>query len=136
MQHLGIPFLLKMQHEVLFFSPHFIDDTLNTRAECVRDSLICRKYMFLAKIFALRSMGIQLVPSPPLSLSVSLCVSMLPEGNLAYIDSNQLRTGITGFFFSFFHYCLINKPLAFLRSPYFFSIDNAAELFVCSNVYL
>ena len=47
-----------------FFSPHFIDDTLNTRAECVRDSLICRKYMFLAKIFALRSMGIQLVPSP------------------------------------------------------------------------
>ena len=64
MQHLGIPFLLKMQHEVLFFSPHFIDDTLNTRAECVRDSLICRKYMFLAKIFALRSMGIQLVPSP------------------------------------------------------------------------
>ena len=53
-----------MQHEVLFFSPHFIDDTLNTRAECVRDSLICRKYMFLAKIFALRSMGIQLVPSP------------------------------------------------------------------------
>ena len=65
-QHLGIPFLLKMQHEVLFFSPHFIDDTLNTRAECVRDSLICRKYMFLAKIFALRSMGIQLVPSPQL----------------------------------------------------------------------
>ena len=64
MQHLGIPFLLKMQHEVLFFSPHFIDDTLNTRAECVRDSLICRKYMFLAKIFALWSMGIQLVPSP------------------------------------------------------------------------
>ena len=53
-----------MQHEVLFFSPHFVDDTLNTRAECVRDSLICRKYMFLAKIFALRSMGIQLVPSP------------------------------------------------------------------------
>ena len=53
-----------MQHEVLFFSPHFIDDTLNTRAECVRDSLICRKYMFLAKIFALRSMGIRLVPSP------------------------------------------------------------------------
>ena len=48
----------------IFFSPHFIDDTLNTRAECVRDSLICRKYMFLAKIFALRSMGIQLVPSP------------------------------------------------------------------------
>ena len=47
-----------------FFSPHFIDDTLNIRAECVRDSLICRKYMFLAKIFALRSMGIQLVPSP------------------------------------------------------------------------
>ena len=34
-----------MQHEVLFFSPHFIDDTLNTRAECVRDSLICRKYV-------------------------------------------------------------------------------------------
>ena len=66
MQHLGIPFLLKMQHEVLFFSPHFIDDTLNTRAECVRDSLICRKYMFLAKIFALKSMGIQLVPSPHL----------------------------------------------------------------------
>ena len=30
MQHLGIPFLLKMQHEVLFFSPHLIDDTLNT----------------------------------------------------------------------------------------------------------
>ena len=53
-----------MQHEVLFFFPHFIDDTLNTRAECVRDSLICRKYMFLVKIFALRSMGIQLVPSP------------------------------------------------------------------------
>ena len=53
-----------MQHDVLFFSSHFIDDTLNTRAECVRDSLICRKYMFLAKIFALRSMGIQLVPSP------------------------------------------------------------------------
>ena len=53
-----------MQHEVLFLSPHFIDDTLNTMAECVRDSLICRKYMFLAKIFALRSMGIQLVPSP------------------------------------------------------------------------
>ena len=53
-----------MQHEVLFLSPHFIVDTLNTRAECVRDSLICRKYMFLAKIFALRSMGIQLVPSP------------------------------------------------------------------------
>ena len=53
-----------MQYEVLFFiSPHFIDDTLNTRAECVRDSLICRKYMFQAKIFALRSMGIQLVPS-------------------------------------------------------------------------
>ena len=51
-------------NEVLFFSPHFIDDTLNKRAECVRDSLICRKYMFLAKIFALRSMGIQLVPSP------------------------------------------------------------------------
>ena len=47
-----------------FFSPHFIDDTLNTRAICVRDSLICRKYMFLAKIFGLRSMGIQLVPSP------------------------------------------------------------------------
>ena len=53
-----------MQHEVLFFSPDFIDDTLNTRAECERDSLICKKYMFLAKIFALRSMGIQLVPSP------------------------------------------------------------------------
>ena len=49
---------------IVFFSPHFIDDTLNTRAECVRDSLICRKYMFLAKIFALRSMGIRLVPSP------------------------------------------------------------------------
>ena len=49
---------------LLFFSPHFIDDTLNTRAECVRDSLMCRKYMFLAKIFALGSMGIQLVPSP------------------------------------------------------------------------
>ena len=48
----------------IVFSPHFIDDTLNTRAECMRDSLICRKYMFLAKIFALRSMGIQLVPSP------------------------------------------------------------------------
>ena len=62
MQHIGIPFLLKMQPEVLFFSPHFIDHTLNTRAECVRDSLICRKYM--AKIFALRSMGIQQVPSP------------------------------------------------------------------------
>ena len=58
-----------MQHEVLFFSPHFIDDTLNTRAECVRDSLICRKYMFLAKIFALRSMGIQLVPSPLIGLT-------------------------------------------------------------------
>ena len=63
MQRLGIPFLLKMEHEVLFFSPHFIDDTLNTKAECVKDSLICRKYMFLAKTFALRSMGIQLVPS-------------------------------------------------------------------------
>ena len=50
----------------IVFSPHFIDDVLNTRAECVRDSLICRKYMFLAKIFALRSMGIQLVPSPHL----------------------------------------------------------------------
>ena len=49
---------------VLFFSPHFIDDTLNTRAECVRDSLICKNYMFLAKIYALTSMGIQLVPSP------------------------------------------------------------------------
>ena len=48
----------------IVFYPHFINDTLNTRAECVRDSLICRKYMFLAKIFALRSMGIQLVPSP------------------------------------------------------------------------
>ena len=59
-----------MQHEVVFFSPHFIDDTLNTRAECVRDSLICRKYMFLAKIFALWSMGIQLVPSPHLTLPV------------------------------------------------------------------
>ena len=34
---------------IVFFSPHFIDDTLNTRAECVRDPLICRKYMFLAK---------------------------------------------------------------------------------------
>ena len=29
-----------MQHEVLFFSPHFIDDTLNTRAECVRSKKI------------------------------------------------------------------------------------------------
>ena len=46
-QRLGIPFLLKMQHEVLlfFFSPHFIDDTFNTKAECVKDSLICRKYV-------------------------------------------------------------------------------------------
>ena len=66
---------------LFFFSPHFIDDTLNIRAECVRDSLICRKYMFLAKIFALRSMGIQLVPSPHLvyraclSLTdVNLCI--------------------------------------------------------------
>ena len=63
-QRLGIPFLLKMQHGVLFFSPHFIDDTLNTKAECVKDSLICRKYMFLARTFALRSMGIQMVASP------------------------------------------------------------------------
>ena len=65
-QHPGIPFLLKMQHEVLllFFSPHFIGDTLNTKAECVKDSLICRKYLFLAKTFAMRSTGIQLVPSP------------------------------------------------------------------------
>ena len=62
----GFPFFSKcnMKYCCFFFSPHFIDDTLNTRAECVRDSLICRKYMFLAKIFALRSMGIQLVPSP------------------------------------------------------------------------
>ena len=59
MQHLGIPFLLKMQHEVLFFfSPHFIGDTLNTKAECFE-----RLFNF-QKIFALRSMGIQLVPSP------------------------------------------------------------------------
>ena len=50
-----------MQHEVLSFAPHFIDETLNTKAECVKDSLLCRKYMFLAKTFALRSMGIQLV---------------------------------------------------------------------------
>ena len=61
---LGIPFLLKMQHKVLFFAPHFIDKTLNTKVECVKDSLICRKDMFLAKTFALRSMGIQVVPSP------------------------------------------------------------------------
>ena len=47
-----------------FLSPHFIDDTLKTKAECVKDSLICRKYMFLAKAFALRSMGIQSVLSP------------------------------------------------------------------------
>ena len=48
----------------IFLSPHFIDDTLNTKAECVKDSLICRKYMFLAKMFALRSLGIQLIPLP------------------------------------------------------------------------
>ena len=53
-QRLGIPFLLKMEHEVIvfflfflfcFFFSHFIDDTLNTQAECVKDSLICRKYV-------------------------------------------------------------------------------------------
>ena len=87
-----------MQHEVLFFSPHFIDDTLNTRAECVRDSLICRKYMFLAKIFALRSMGIQLVPSPLLAsrgggydlsrLKTSRCYHTLSEnGNRVFTHS-------------------------------------------------
>ena len=60
-------FSSQMQYEVLllfFFSPHFIDDTLNTKAECVKDSLICGKYMFLAKTFALRAMGTQLVRSP------------------------------------------------------------------------
>ena len=63
---LGIPFLLnlKVQHEVLYFAPHFVNETLNTKAECVKDSLICRKHMFVAKTFALRSMEIQLVPSP------------------------------------------------------------------------
>ena len=65
-----------MQHEVLFFSPHFIGDTLNTKAECVKDSLICRKYLFLAETFALRSMGIQLVSSPQLT-AVSSGVSSL-----------------------------------------------------------
>ena len=79
-QHLGIPFLLKMQHEVLFFSPHFIGDTLNTKAESVKDSLICRKYLFLAKTFALRSMGIQLVLSPLYrSLLKIIIIRHLPE---------------------------------------------------------
>ena len=73
-----------MQHEVLFFSPHFNDDTLNTRAECVKDSFICRKYMFLAKIFALRSMGIQLVPSP---LEWDLLYTVKPEINLTPLCS-------------------------------------------------
>ena len=77
-------FFSKWEHEVLkFFSPPFIDDTLNTRAECVRDSLICRKYMFLAKIFALRSMGIQLVPSP-IESKLNDCLR-----NLAYIIKIQ-----------------------------------------------
>ena len=71
MQDLGIPFLLKMQHEVLF-SPHCIGDILNIKAECVKDSLICRKYLFLAKTFALRSLGIHLVPSPPMKETTSL----------------------------------------------------------------
>ena len=71
-----------MQHEVLFFSPHFIDDTLNTRAECVRDSLICRKYMFLAKIFALRSMGIRLVTSPHMNHRVSKKLIFKWQGRL------------------------------------------------------
>ena len=52
-EQLGIPFLLKMQDEILLFSPHFIDDTLKTKAERAKDSLISRKYMFLAKIFCI-----------------------------------------------------------------------------------
>ena len=40
------------------FSPHFIDGTLITKTECVKDSSICSKCIFLTKIFALRSMGI------------------------------------------------------------------------------
>ena len=71
-----------------FFSPHFIDDTLNTRAECVRDSLICRKYMFLAKIFALRSMGIQLVPSPLYYITYKkIFTHMLRGGNAKLFPS-------------------------------------------------
>ena len=37
-RYLGIPFLLIMQDGVLFLSPHFIDDTSITKAECVKDS--------------------------------------------------------------------------------------------------
>ena len=93
-----------MQHEVLFFSPHFIDDTLNTRAECVRDSLICKKYMFLAKIFALRSMGIQLVPSP-LKLQPNVIHSQL--GVISVMDFQTQEA---------LHHQTYTKDKAFCRS--------------------
>ena len=78
-----------MQHEVLFFSPHFIGDTLNTKAECVKDSLICRKYLFLAKTFALRSMGIQLVPSPYSAVSIPDAGTSLQGEQINDVEGNR-----------------------------------------------
>ena len=77
-----------MQHDVLFFSPHFIDDTLNTKAECVRDSLICGKYMFLAKNICIEVYG----------NSVGTITPILKLGNV--------------------HFCVLSRPLVKFSSFY------------------
>ena len=41
--------LLKMPHEVLTFPRHFIEDTLITKAACVKNSSINRKCIFLGQ---------------------------------------------------------------------------------------